>query len=222
MGRARTAVHRQVGKGGSMRITLALIAAVVVSGLLFLLMHGLIETDTDEVVGPEKRVVIPFVRVPRDERVETRPRVMPEPPDELEPPPPDPVESKPIEHIPTTLEPKDLPPLDGVDGGLDFGGPRNTATSHGDGDAVAIVQVAPRWPREALIQGIEGWVRVEFIIRTDGSVANPRVIESEPGRLFDQSAIRAIQRWSFRPRVVDGRPVERTATQVIEFRLDDH
>jgi periplasmic protein TonB len=112
--------------------------------------------------------------------------------------------------------------VDGIDGGLAFGGPRRAASGSGDGDAVAIVRVEPQWPREALIQGIEGWVRVEFTIRTDGSVANPRVIESEPGRLFNQSAIRAIQRWRFRPRMVDGRPVERTATQVIEFRLDDH
>ena len=203
-----------------MRVFLALIGAVVVSGLLFLLMHGLIDTDVDERVEPQKRVVVPFLREVRDERVEPRPRVIPEPPDEREPPPTDPVESKPIDHTLTTLEPKDLPTVDGIDGGLAFGGPRRAASGSGDGDAVAIVRVEPQWPREALIQGIEGWVRVEFTIRTDGSVANPRVIESEPGRLFNQSAIRAIQRWRFRPRMVDGRPVERTATQVIEFRLD--
>jgi protein TonB len=116
----------------------------------------------------------------------------------------------------------DIPRLDlprGLEGGMYLG--RTGGVGAGDGDVIPIVRIEPQWPREALIQGIEGWVRVEFTIREDGSVADARVIEAEPRRIFDRAALRAIQRWRFRPRIVDGRPVERRATQTIEFNLED-
>jgi protein TonB len=47
------------------------------------------------------------------------------------------------------------------------------------------------------------------------------VIDSQPPRVFDREAIRAILRWKFKPRVVDGQAVERQATQTIDFTLDD-
>ena len=63
-------------------------------------------------------------------------------------------------------------------------------------------------------------IGVEFTIMEDGSVANPSVIDAEPKRLFNRNAIRAILRWKFKPRIVDGQPVQRQAEQVIEFTLD--
>ena len=33
-------------------------------------------------------------------------------------------------------------------------------------------------------------------------------MESDPPRLFDEAALRAIERWKFRPKIVDGTPVE--------------
>jgi protein TonB len=49
----------------------------------------------------------------------------------------------------------------------------------------------------------------------------PRVIEASPARIFNREAIRAILNWKFKPRVVDGVAVDRQATQLIEFTLDD-
>ena len=37
----------------------------------------------------------------------------------------------------------------------------------------------------------EAWVVVEFVVQSDGSTANPRVIESS-SRIFERSAVRAI------------------------------
>jgi len=44
-------------------------------------------------------------------------------------------------------------------------------------------------------------------------------MESDPPRLFDEAALRAIERWKFRPKIVDGTPVEQRAKQTIEFTL---
>ena len=46
------------------------------------------------------------------------------------------------------------------------------------------------------------------------------VIDSKPPRVFNREAIRAILKWKFKPRVIDGVAVDRTATQIIDFSLD--
>jgi protein TonB len=89
-----------------------------------------------------------------------------------------------------------------------------------EGDVIPIVRIDPRWPREALIEGTEGWVEVEFTILADGTVADPVVLQSEPPRLFDSAARAAILRWKFKPRIVDGVAVERRAVQRIDFVLN--
>ncbi len=89
-----------------------------------------------------------------------------------------------------------------------------------EGDIIPIVVIRPMYPREAAIRGTEGWVKVEFIITEAGTVKSPRVVDANPPRIFNREAIRAILKWKFKPRVVDGVAVERRATQVIDFTLD--
>jgi protein TonB len=89
-----------------------------------------------------------------------------------------------------------------------------------EGDIVPVVVIRPMYPREAAMSGIEGWVKVEFTITETGTVENPEVIDSDPPRVFNREAIRAILKWKFKPRVVDGVAVERRANQVIDFTLD--
>jgi protein TonB len=89
-----------------------------------------------------------------------------------------------------------------------------------EGDIIPIVVIRPLYPREAAMQGLEGWVKVEFTITAIGTVKNPRVVDSKPKRIFNREAIRAILKWKFKPRVIDGVAVDRPATQVIDFSLD--
>ena len=89
-----------------------------------------------------------------------------------------------------------------------------------EGDVLPIVRIDPQWPREALVEGIEGYVVVEVTIATDGSVRGVVVVESVPKRLFDRNVMRAVLKWKFKPRIVNGVPVERKAMQTLEFKLD--
>src|SRR5665811_1629180 len=89
-----------------------------------------------------------------------------------------------------------------------------------EGDIIPIVVIRPMYPREAAMKGQEGWVKVEFTITAIGTVKDARVIDSNPPRVFNREAIRAILKWKFKPRVVDGVAVDRTATQIIDFNLD--
>ena len=95
---------------------------------------------------------------------------------------------------------------------------------HGDvgkyGDeAVPVFKIAPRYPRKAAKSRIEGWVKVEFTITAKGAVTDAVVVDSKPRRTFDRSAVQSVRKWRFKPKIVDGRPVQRKASQVIEFRL---
>lgn len=88
-----------------------------------------------------------------------------------------------------------------------------------ESEAIPIFKIEPIYPREAARKRIEGWVKLEFTITESGTVSDPAVVDSRPRRTFDRSAIQSIRKWRFEPRVVDGRPVQRQASQVIEFRL---
>ena len=92
---------------------------------------------------------------------------------------------------------------------------------HGFCERGPVVVIRPMYPRDAAISGIEGWVKVEFTITETGAVKDPQIVDAQPPRVFNREAIRAIMKWKFKPRVIDGVAVERRATQVIDFTLDD-
>jgi TonB family C-terminal domain len=81
--------------------------------------------------------------------------------------------------------------------------------------------VAPVYPQVARERGVEGWVELMFTVRTDGSVADVVVTESEPSGTFDRAAIDALRRWRYRPMEVDGRPVEQRARIRLRFELNE-
>lgn len=89
-----------------------------------------------------------------------------------------------------------------------------------DAEVVPLVRIAPRYPRRAARQRIEGWVEMEITINATGSVVTAAVTAAKPRRVFNRAALQAIKKWRFRPKVVDGKPVARNATQRIEFKLN--
>lgn len=88
-------------------------------------------------------------------------------------------------------------------------------------EAIPVVRVEPEYPRKAARAGREGWVKLAFVITPSGGVADVRIVESSPRRVFDRAAKRALEQWRFRPQRIDGRSMARQAVQVIEFKLAD-
>ncbi len=205
-----------------MRYVVSILAGIVMSILLFWLMQGLVANKKSFERQQDAGKLVDFVRVRQDELVQERERKPPKkPPPPDKPPPPPKLSVQDTSKPPPTPLDIETPNIDVPFGGS---GPYIGSWSPGDpaaeGDVVPIVRINPQYPREALLKGIEGWVKVKFIILEDGSVDSPTVIEAEPNRLFNRAAIRAILRWKFKPRIVDGQPVRREAEQVIEFSLD--
>jgi periplasmic protein TonB len=91
----------------------------------------------------------------------------------------------------------------------------------GDRDAVPLVRIEPDYPMQARQRGIEGWVVVEFTISTAGTVKDANVVASEPGTVFDRAAVNAVRKWKYNPKVVDGKPVERSGMKVrLDFNME--
>jgi protein TonB len=163
------------------------------------------------------------VRIEQPEYLVTKKRMPKKPPPPDKPPPPPKLQVASTDAAPAMQLDIDIPNIDVPMGGS---GPyigtwgRTTGSQYHDGDAVPIVRIEPQYPRDALLKGLEGWVRLRFTIREDGSVADVSVIGAEPSKVFNRNAVRAVMRWKFKPRIVDGQPVRRQGQQTIEFKLD--
>lgn len=86
-------------------------------------------------------------------------------------------------------------------------------------EAEAIAPLAPSYPPTAVRARQEGWVEVEFVVAADGSIRNARVLNAQPPRIFNDAAERAARNAKFRPKLVNGQPVDSVVRRRIEFKL---
>ena len=200
----------------------ALLAVGVTFGL-FLFMFKLISSGSNNNEELEAIAGIHFgpVNIPDDVMIKNR-RIPKKPPPPRNPPPPPKLQISKSEQVVQNMPTLDLPNLDiplTAGGGM-FIGTFARIDKTQEGDIIPIVKIRPIYPREAAIKGLEGWVKVEFMITAIGSVTSPRVVDAKPPRVFNREAIRAILKWKFKPRVINGVAVDRLATQTIDFTLE--
>lgn len=206
----------------------AFILAVIVSMGLFWLMHSFIGGDSHGVDSIEAMPSIDFVRLRRDTDVEPLQRRQPPPPPPEPPPPPSRMsvatESVQQQAAPTPFAIPNIGVSANVSGGpfigeLSAGGAPNMGGLF-DGDIIPLQRIAPQYPREAARARITGWVQLEVLVNADGSVRSAKVIEAKPKGLFEAAAVAAVLRWKFKPKVVDGQPVQQRGLQKIDFNIN--
>lgn len=191
------------------------VAAAINWGLLFL-MQALIAAGKSELNDESTMHFVDFVRVEREEQIE-RKKPKPKKPIEPDQPPPDMPQQQ-----QDALNPEagaiSIAPV-AVSADIDIGG---IGLGSADGDYLPIVKVAPIYPRRALSRGIEGWVLLEFTVTKAGTVTDVRVLESEPPGIFDKAASEAASKFKYKPRVVDGEPIDvKGVPHKISFQLED-
>ena len=203
-------------------LIVALIAAVI-TVVLYLLMFAMVSQAAKNPGGDNDLATIDFTKVKLEDDVRERSRRIPKkPPPPKEPPPPPKMNVQQNQQVVNNMPTPNIPNLDlGVGGDGPFLGAIGQVNMSEEGCVIPNVRIAPQYPRKALMAKIEGWVKVKFTITASGTVANPEVVDAKPRRIFDREAIRAILKFKFKPKVVNGVGVEQIATQTIGFELPD-
>jgi protein TonB len=103
------------------------------------------------------------------------------------------------------------------------GGPFLGTIGQGDlsgySDLIPLVRIQPQYPRNAMRDGINGYVVLELEVNPDGSVRSARPIQAQPRGVFESAAVQGVMKWRFKPKVVDGKPVACKGIQRLDFNI---
>jgi len=180
-----------------------LLAIPVVVGL-FMVMHSLIDRDFE---NPEVSNTKIADLVQPDEDIQLESTVAK--PDKVEDPeePPPEMEMMQIDlNMDTDIQ--NSAPVATVDVNIS-----TTGMSSGDGEYLPIVKVAPIYPRRAQSRGISGYCIVEYTVTTSGAIRDPQAVDCEPAGVFEKASVKAALKFKYKPRVVDGEPIEVAGVQ---------
>jgi TonB family protein len=84
-----------------------------------------------------------------------------------------------------------------------------------------VFNVAPVYPAAMQAAGLEGNVKLDVLIATDGTVASVQVVSAQVHPAFAAAAVTAVKQWKFTPTLLNGQPVEVEMGAWISFNLTD-
>jgi TonB family protein len=80
--------------------------------------------------------------------------------------------------------------------------------------------VAPGFPMSARQRGLSGWVDVQLLVKSDGTVSDVIITGAEPVGVFEQAAVDAVRKWRYKPVERDGHAIDQRARLRMKFALD--
>lgn len=78
----------------------------------------------------------------------------------------------------------------------------------------------PQYPYRASRDNIQGWVVLRFVVDAEGMAEKIEVVSSDPAGIFEGAALKAVQRYRFKPAIKNGAAVKCVIKQRIRFSLD--
>ena len=199
----------------AVRYLFGVVLGVITTFVLFMIMQSVISSDRNPFTDAFDGRIVDIVRLDEDLDIEIKKRKPPKPPPPDETPPDMP---KPDFDNSNLSQGVDIGAVD-VNIDLNIGGIGGFSS---DGEYLPIVKVAPIYPRRAQTRGIEGYVLLEFTVTKTGAVANPVVLESQPTGIFDRAALSAALKFKYKPKVVNGEPIDVAGVRnKITFELAD-
>lgn len=198
------------------RYGFSIVVGAIVTVTLLFVMQLLIASGNKALTESTDTHRLDFVRVKRNEDLNVEDVIPEKPPKPPETPPETPPQD--MDNVnPDAPSISVAPPT--VSANTDIGGPGGMNIA--EGDYLPIVRVAPVYPARALSRGLEGFVDLSFTVTTTGSVEDPIVLQSTSS-LFERAAIRAVLKFKYKPRVVDGVPVSVPGVKTrISFQLEE-
>jgi len=199
------------------RFLVSILLGVVVTFGLFVFMAFLVSSGDRSKEEEQENIIV--------EVNTTRPKSAAEQRRRVPPPPPPPPKAPPKQQTPE-------PEASNNTGGLNFNMPgvQMASASTGlsapgagmgrDGDATPIVRIEPKYPIQAARDGKEGYVILSFTINKIGGVEDVKVLEAKPKRVFDKEAKRALRKWKYKPKVVEGKALRQPGLTVqLDFKM---
>ena len=203
------------------RFTRPVLYGAVFTFALFWTMHLLIEGGKYLAGQGDTLATVDFVRLKKETDLETRERKKPPKPEPPKQPPPPKmkIETPPPDAPPTPFQMPKLNLPTTISGGP-FLGSYVGGDMSGYSDLIPMMRITPQYPRTAARDRIEGWVEFKITINPDGTVKSATPIKAQPRGVFESAAMQAILKWKFKPKIVDGKGVEATGIQKIDFSLE--
>ena len=201
-------------------ITVNLAITFIVSISIFLIIQSLITRDSNLNLENDSKSYLEFIRIRQDDSLEQRTRTIPDkPPQPKRPPQPeielDDTKPPPIQNLDIDIPDFDIP--------TDFKGAFLGDISNlgsGTSQLIPLVKVAPRCPPEAALAGTNGEVLLNLLVNASGRVEKIRLLRANPPRVFNREATKAVRRWQFKPKTIDGIAVEQQGELKVEFICD--
>lgn len=206
-----------------MRFSVAGLLGMVVTLSLFLVMQSLLGTQKNYSSNDIAPINFGFVKNFTEPAIKTpTKKELPEPKEAKQPPAAP--ELSISQHSFTTdiYLPEGVKPLSELTHmtniPLGLGGP-GSGNPLGEGGTLK-AGFAPMYPPILLQRHVEGWVEVLITVNQFGRVDDIEVLANKPNRAFDQAALKAVRKWTFHPKVVDGKAIPFKVKQKVEFNID--
>ncbi len=183
------------------RLGVSLLTGILVTFGLLWLMQFLIASGEEALTQDNLFEFVDFVRVDRPETLETK-EAKPKKPPEPDQPPPD----QPPPDI-DSVDPNSIVNIAPVSLNADVSIAGIGGFDNVDGEYLPIVKVAPVYPRRAQSRGLSGHCILSFTVTRAGTVADPQVVECTSS-LFERASINAALKFKYKPRVVNGEPID--------------
>ena len=197
---------------------------LVITLILFIFMHSMISLDSNKLVESEVYKVIDFIQVAKNDTVPEVDKELPPEPVAQEKPPEIQTESQESKSDTVNDSPAldiDMPSL-GNDMKFGEGAPKilePIKMAKMDSVLSPMIKIQPLYPSSAKRMGTEGHVKVELDVNSEGYVVNIKILESVPSGIFDRSVKKALRKWKFRPKTVDGKAVAQIGVLTLNFNL---
>tara|TARA_B100000963_G_C22625081_1_gene671938 strand:+ start:1102 stop:1728 length:627 start_codon:yes stop_codon:yes gene_type:complete len=193
------------------------IITFVISYSIFLVIQSLITQGDGIDKRSESFGSVDFIRIKQDDSLQERQRTIPDkPPTPKRPPTPkleiDVSKPPPMANLDFDVPDFSLP--------TDFSGAflgEMASAGLGTSQLIPIVKVAPRCPREAQMKGINGSVLMVLNVKDNGRVDKISIKQAKPAKMFESEAIKAVRRWQFKPKTIDGVAVDQKGELLVEF-----
>lgn len=191
----------------NLRLLIGGALALLVTFGLFVLMPTLIET-ADKSIDETKHQRIADIVMPEREIDTNLKENKPDKPEDPEEPPPE-LDQPDFEDPDISPDAVNIAPTARVDISIGVG----TGLGASDGEYLPIVKVAPIYPRRAQSRGVTGYCIVEYTVTKTGAIRDPQPVDCQPSGYFESASVKAAEKFKYKPRVVDGEPIDVVGVQ---------